>query len=775
MVHIFPTNRAVRSFYLAQSKKNQLLPKAYSIQSFFEYALHVKDKIRADNLIRTLCMQEAIDFDAFEELHIPRNFMAFVKHEDYLFRFFEELSAEEVNFDALKNADTYALYDEHLTILKTVYERYVKALEARGYYDLITLRKNYTLDNEFIVATKEITLHHEGYLSNFELRVFSEISKIVPLHVKMVATQFNSTETKRLFNLTCSKPKAISGLLFAKEFKKRDLDVDLKVKVAPFNQRNLQVGFVFDQIARFVNDGLDPENIVVVLPDESFATTLRMYDKNRVLNFAMGISVTTTFLYKKWHANYTFLKQQNQENRHRQDRYGSMPSWQDWWNKRVDFKQFLKLFDDYELASKPLKELLEKEFSRFKRLFDWQKNLLFKDGVELFLHELAKQSLDDVNGGPVTVLGLLETRGVHFDGVIIVDFNDSLIPKKSQKDWFLSSSLRAHAGLPDSQARENLQRHYYYRLLMQASHKALSYVQNEQSMPSSFLHSFEQIRLEYNPSFLAASFMPKRVEISKTNLDFSQKHDLLSYPISASRLKTLLTCKRRYYYQYIQKLEDVKLPHDGLDSLDIGTAIHSAFEKLYTTLDEDVLTNKRVWKNRIKSYLKTTLEPSLHWELESGIWENRFNKICDIEISRFKEGWRPWKLEESITCKFHQFTLHGRIDRIDRHEDGRLEVLDYKTGTILQSGPKTLQNRIDFQLVFYHILASTLGSVYNVGYYDLNQGRIVHENNMESLKDRLLEALEENRIIFDFEKTSKQSHCNRCPFARLCQRKSQWS
>ena len=96
-------------------------------------------------------------------------------------------------------------------------------------------------------------------------------------------------------------------------------------------------------------------------------------------------------------------------------------------------------------------------------------------------------SQDDVRGGKVTVLGVLETRGVAYKGVIVVDFNDEFVPKRSQKDLFLSSAVRAQAGLPTKRDRENLQRYYYHQLFSKAQKIAIAFVKNETSMPSRFL------------------------------------------------------------------------------------------------------------------------------------------------------------------------------------------------------------------------------------------------------------------------------------------------
>ncbi len=51
-------------------------------------------------------------------------------------------------------------------------------------------------------------------------------------------------------------------------------------------------------------------------------------------------------------------------------------------------------------------------------------------------------------------MGVLETRGVSFRGVVIVDFNEGIVPASSSKDMFLNSAVRAFAGLHTRNDRE---------------------------------------------------------------------------------------------------------------------------------------------------------------------------------------------------------------------------------------------------------------------------------------------------------------------------------
>ena len=770
MVHIFPTNRAVRAFYEETPEADRLLEKAYSLQSFFEEAIYVKGFKRADTLIRDLCMQEAIKFDSFKELKIPTEFMAFVKYSDYLFRFFSEISSEKKSFHELLMADTYANYEEHLKILEKVYDRYCKKLEDIGYFDSITVVKNYTIDEEFLASLKEITIYHDGYFSPFEHEVFTKISKKIPLFVKAASTPYNQKEIEKIYNTKIQSGFLTQGRWLEQPTLTKELPTSLNVTTSSFSQRSLQVGFVFDQITRFLEQNIAPQRIAVVLPDDSFADFLRLYDKNRILNFAMGFSYKESEFYKKLNANWKLLNTKNTENHLRVERLGELKGWSEAWQRSVNFNEFAEL-----LEIKDSDETIQKVLLKSKRVFEWFGTLVFKDAITLFLQELGKQRVDDVGGGPVTVMGVLETRGSSYEGVIIPDFNESLIPKRSKKDLFLSSQIRSFASMPTSFDREQLQRYFYHKLLAQARIRAISYVENEEEMPSRFLDSFNKEYWSYDPEKLLF-FMPFGKELDPIKEVPKTKHQITNKPLSASRLRTLLTCHRQYYYKYIEQIPQPNYPADGLEAAKVGSAIHKAFEKIYKNpINEKIFTDKEFWLQSIKEALYSSLEPSLWWEFEAGIWAKRVEFIAQKEMERFEKGWRPYKLEEALFCDFEGISLKGIIDRIDKNPEGMLEVLDYKSGQTLQQGPKSVENRVDFQLIFYYILASSLGEVANVGYFDLKEGGIVYEKTLQDSLDRVSQILKESVFLEDFEMTTKKTNCTYCPYVLLCQRGRRWS
>jgi len=239
--------------------------------------------------------------------------LSFLKNSSYLFRFFEELANEKTAISTLKMADTYATFDEHLDILENLLQRYTKALEEKSLYDKITLPEVYEINEDFIMQHEEgFLLHLEGFLNNYEIELLSKIAKLKPLCISLHVNEFNHKMIKvsqEHFGLTLQ-----TGYSYILDITKGKIEQEKKlskssphIDIKGFSSRLLQSSFVHEKINAFVKEGIAPEDIVVVLPDESFAPTLKRLDNWRNLNFAMGESFTDSVLYKTLEALEKFL------------------------------------------------------------------------------------------------------------------------------------------------------------------------------------------------------------------------------------------------------------------------------------------------------------------------------------------------------------------------------------------------------------------------------------------------------------------------------------
>ena len=775
---IFPTSRAIRHELLSFEKSTTFLQKYITISEFIERSCIVEGFKKIDNDTRVLLLLEASDFKEFENLQIERNFFTFTQNSSYIFSLFTELSGEKVELDDLELADTYGDYEEHITILKALYARYEKLCLEKKIFDPIFLPKWYEFNIEYIKSLGEIKLIVEGYLTAFEIEILQRCSEVAELTLEMTTTKFNQKVRERFESLGFSLK---SGYRYLLDFNKREIVSQEKmtdntnIECFGFSEQILQAAFVKQKVYEYIQRGLACEDIVVILPNESFASTLKLYDSETNFNFAMGEGFSRTEAYMHLNAVCEYIENPTVQNGARLQRYGS--SFYELLSpiyyadmKEIDFKELIERYMD-SLHVSSHKKVIEEElysFTKLKHLYD---ELNLKSTLHLFMQRLMQRSIDDVRGGKITVMGVLESRYVDYKGVIIVDFNDSNVPKRSEKDLFLNSDIRAHANLPTQNDRENLQKHYYSLLINRAEHVSISYVASTATMPSRFLTQLGIQPKEAENETAFAAILHKSVVQEKKELDeeIVCEYDFSKVRLSATSLKTFLECRRRYYYRHIMHLAKHELPQDFPTENQIGLDLHEALKNVY--MKRSVYTDKRELQSAIfKELERISGSSSLeHYQLK--LWNKKLNSFVDNELERFKQGYEVYDCEKSLTCSFAGMELTGQIDRMDI-KDERLFVLDYKSGKYPLYTTRTLEKATDFQLEFYYLLASTIKKVGGCGYYDLNSGKIVDEalleEKLELLGRHLKEMLEQKS--FSFLKTEDENKCKYCEFVYLCGR-----
>ncbi len=770
MLHIFPTSRMVREFYNSH-KEDTLLPYAVSIGNFESKAILVPDLKLASQEIRILLLQRACDFDNFKKLKIPSEFLAFLSNSSYIFRFFEELAVEQKTCNDLKNADVYAEYDEHLDILDLLQKRYIKLLEQNGYYDSISLPSLYQLNKDYLQRFEKISLHVEGFLNAYEWDLFKQISSFLDVKIYIHINAYNQKMRDLFANENINLPK--SGF-FEVNLNDKSYEALEENKTKPsistksFSQRSLQIGYINEQISNFIDDGLAPEEIAVILPDEKLAPLLKAYDRANNLNFAMGFPFAQTQIFQKLNSIYEFIKEDNPKTRNSLQRHelqDKIISFKDAWANEMDYEKFEKLIDDLDLnLDQKAQKIFQNELYHLQIIL-LHINLKLSQIFKLFLQRLSQVSIDDVGGGRVVVMGVLETRGVRYKALIIPDFNDEFIPRFVNKDMFLSSKVREYAGLPSLRDRENLQRYFYHSLIQNAQKVAICFVEDENSLASRFLQSLEFKKDERydEKSYASLLFEPKEKAKLFIQKDLIHKNNILEKPLSSSRLKKFLTCKRGYYLSEIMSIEYEDLPSDSLGAQDIGIFLHSSLQELYE--GGESFLDARSLHLRLKDLLFKKFHKDPRWLLERELWQKKLMAFCEHEIDHFKQGWKPFAFEVKLNCFFEGVRLEGRIDRIDKNKNGEFCVLDYKSGKISMPNQKAIEKMIDFQLQFYYLLVQNkYKNVSKAGFYDLNKPSIIWEDLMDEKIEKLSQILQEIKAQKEINFALDEKDCVYSPY-----------
>ena len=768
---VYTTARCVREAVAQWSEG--FLPHTMTMGEFLSRAYVSVGKIVPDEDLRLLAMHEASDFSGFTALNIERNFFSFIQNSEYLFRFFEELSSEQVSVETLQSVDVYGEYEEHIAILKRLRERYGEICTREGWADRIFNSEHATLQHDFLRNFDSITIVVEGYLSRYEIALLQECAKHLELTLLYNTTAYNRKMTARFEEMGFELKEDMEYRLSLSEIRiisEQLLSLNRSVTCEVFHIRLAQIGFIKASVEAFVEGGLAPEKIAVVLPDEDAAQMLKEFDSEGNFNFAMGKPFSNSTMYRELESITLFLDEASVLNRERIRNIKSDVI--DWFKARYaqkfQFSQLEELIVLWEDSDAESIEIIQDELHRFSHLTHALEQMDFRAVFRIFMNRLRQRSIDDVRGGKITVMGLLETRGVAFDGVVIVDFNEGYVPHKSEKDLFLNSKTREYAGLPSAHDRESLQKHYYSILFNRAKKVAIGCVQNTESVPSRFLL---QLGIKSIPSvyryeevlFPAACFNERQIRMYESEYDFTAQ------PLSASGIKTFLSCKRQFYYRYIEHLRDHELPRDLSEERDIGNELHSALERVYK-LQEQYPSAAQIKEALYSLWEEKKSNDSLERYMKR-LWIDKLDPFYASEASRFTSGMRVLYTEKEVSVEVEGIRLNGRIDRIDEN-GGELEVIDYKSGKYPDTDKEPKESDVDYQLSVYALLAGELGKVARCGYYDLGKGELKFEQFLEAKITKLREILATmaSERVWNWEMCEDLSRCRYCPYVYLCHR-----
>ncbi|MDA3043136.1 MULTISPECIES: PD-(D/E)XK nuclease family protein [unclassified Campylobacter] len=799
-LRVFTTYRSLKE---AVNRAEGGIVFAESLSEFYKKAVFVNGFDECGQIERTLFMQEAVKNtkNANEKLRFPSEFFEFMQHKDYLFKFFKELASEKVSLQTLDFSDTYAQYSEHFEILKELLQNYQNFLQNAKSYDEITLPQIYELNENYLKRFDSIEIDIDGNPSKFEFEILKRASQVTQIYLNFKASKFNQ-KTLRSISELC-------GLNFESGFSyKLNLSENkiLESYTAPipqnseivlkgFELRALQACYIFEKISKFISLGINPEKIAVILPDEKFAKTLKALDekinKNApMLNFAMGESVRDSLFGVSLAKISECIKENIRPNFNPQylnlgkDTPRDLPNEYDLFfkeagiseeifdkfrenfNKSVEFEVFDACINELLRAVKTKNDALANKLKSPKFLIKilnekFGENLTLSNLIDLFLGELKNVKLDDINGGKVTVMGLLESRGASFEAVIIPDFNDDFVPKRSEGEMFLNSTLRAKAGLISHKDREDLQRFYYSCLIFGAKKVAICYHDMAEKSPSRFLKNFntQEDMDEFSMQDYLRIFNGKIYEKPEFS-DFTPKmeHDFFAEPVSHARFDTFSTCKRKYYYSYILNIkEGLKF---GEDNASMGNILHEAFEEYYAKYP------KFDYAKFVEIYLKKAMKKNV--DFYSIYYDLCRVKFLAKTIVEHEQKWNFAQSEANFDgVKFNEFaTISGKIDRIDTNESGDRFIIDYKRGDY---------NAKSMQLKFYKALLGD--DEMEAAYLSLRDKKFAFDENEKddagkSAFEILSEKFEEIRALCEseisFERASKSGACKYCAYKIIC-------
>ncbi|GAA9508348.1 ATP-dependent deoxyribonuclease AddB [Helicobacter pylori] len=764
---VFSSTRRLKHFYLEQGEG--FLPNAMSMGSFFEQAFYIPNKKKIPNNARLILMIDTIKAIAKEKKSIleglllfENSFLGYLESTSFLFDLFDELSSACIKLNELSSKDIYLDYEKHLEVLEMIYKRYIKKLEELGFYDKIMQEKP-TILKEFFEHFSSIEWHLDGFMSVFERQCLLEVAELVPITLHLSCDKYNQKFLEFL-NL-----KLETDCDYSIDFKTQKIlsqtfnDQKIEPKLYANSSYLKQSALVLQTIEEYLQQDNDPNKMAIITPNADFLPFLKLLDKNNNLNFAMGLGAKNS----PYHTELVKILEDLETSGF--DLSAS---------PLLDLENLtLALLEQQSSKEKaPLKEVHSQIMHQYHLLKDTLKNYSLKDLLHLYLQEFeANFRLDDSSGGKIRVMDTLETRGMQFDKIVIVDFNETCVPSLKDCDLFLNSALRKSLNLPTLLDKKNLQKHYYYQLFKNSKEMVLSYIESETSKVSNMLLELD---LPIEPIKDAYTlFAPSPLK------DYQEEEIKAAIPkdfsFSASSLNAFLTCKRRFYYHYIKRFKES--PKDESNSA-VGSLLHELLKEAY---EKD--KNPYALEESLIQLLKTRGNITSKERLDTLIALKKIQAFYVKEKERFNAKIKILNLEKSFETTIQGVAFKGRIDRIDKTTDNEMILLDYKFKSDLKldnmsktqrrglSPIEIAQISTDYQMAIYAFALKNLGykGPIKAFFYDLRKGELLEEEEltlqakMHYLESSLIPKLKQE---IDFEKTPEVKDCEYCSFKDMCNR-----
>ncbi len=764
---VFSSTRRLKHFYLEQGEG--FLPSAMSMGNFFEQAFYIPNQKKIPNSARLILMIDTIKAIAKEKksaleglLLFENSFLGYLESTSFLFDLFDELSSACIKLNELSSKDIYLDYEKHLEVLEMIYDRYVKKLEELGFYDKIMQEKP-TILKEFFEHFSSIEWYLDGFMSVFERQCLLEVAELVPITLHLSCDKYNQKFLEFL-NL-----KLETDCDYSIDFKTQKIlsQTPKRQKIEPKLYANSsylkQSALVLQTIEEYLQKDNDPNKMAIITPNADFLPFLKLLDQNNNLNFAMGLGAKNSPYYTELVKILEDLETSGFD-------LSASPL--------LDLENLtLPLLEQQSSKEKaPLKEAHSQIMHQYHLLKDTLKNYSLKDLLHLYLQEFeANFRLDDSSGGKIRVMDTLETRGMQFDKIVIVDFNETCVPSLKDCDLFLNSALRKSLNLPTLLDKKNLQKHYYYQLFKNSKEITLSYIESETSKASNMLL---ELNLHIEPIKDAYTlFAPSPLK------DYQEEEIKAAIPkdfsFSASSLNAFLTCKRRFYYHYMKRFKES--PKDENNSV-VGSLIHELLKEAY---EKD--KNPYALEERLIWLLETRENITPKERLDTLVALKKIQAFYLKEKERFNTEITILDLEKSFETIIQGVIFKGRIDRIDKTADNEIILLDYKFKNDLKLDNMSEKQRkslrpieiaqisTDYQMAIYAFALKNLGykDPIKAFFYDLRKGELLEEDElilqakMDHLEFSLIPKLKQE---IDFKKTLEVKDCEYCSFKDMCNR-----
>lgn len=385
--------------------------------------------------------------------------------------------------------------------------------------------------------------------------------------------------------------------------------------------------------------------------------------------------------------------------------------------------------------------------NRLKELMDAGDLTVDTATLERLTGQLFQSTGVPFHGEPVVgiqVMGVLETRNLDFDHVLLLSANEGNLPKGINDASFIPYSIRHAYGLTTIDNKVAIYAYYFYSLIQRATDVTMTYNNATEDGHTGEMSRFMlQLMVESGHPIVRRSLQagqePKRKEETDITKDKAVEEQLNRFTsLSPTAINTYLRCQKRFFYRYIAHIEEPDTPdEDAIDNRIFGNIFHKACQNIYLSFagpgdvacdekgEPQLLHPLTIRQGDIDSYLKSKMrieevvddafrEELFHVKRQgfrpeyNGLQLINRNVIVSYvrQLLRLDSRHTPFtilglelKVFDTVTFTAgsaeRTLQIGGSIDRLDavasELRGERIRVIDYKTGNKAQAKIKTIE------------------------------------------------------------------------------------
>jgi hypothetical protein len=703
------------------------------------------------------------DFDTLDLYLVdPSSLFTFLSEAKSIERWGEEYGEEQAGTWITPNTQAYfKLYDS----LLEVYIRLKSRLEVKGTtYRGLAYRKLV----ELLEAGKSLGFK-QIYFVGFNALSKSEESIIRLLLKKNVAQTLWDVDEYYLKNRfhragnwlrdysNPGNPAYLSRGAF--HWMERDLlDKPKRVEIIGLANPSAQIFVAIEQIRAWQEEHGDLEQVALVLGDESLLDSLMPYlgeFKDR-LNITMGYSLKKSQVFSLIELWWSLVPLEKYPvslvkslKEHPLMHSIKVPSWKEtdlylaqvpaggniFISSQSSFLECLQTLirlltdilyktdkEDWDAESQAILQALT-VLDKLEELATIHSFISVKSGQALCKQLLQQQKMtfEGAENRSLHVMGLLETRTLDFDRVIVLSLNEGSLPGTRKRESLIPVDIANMSAfsLPTFTQADAVTSYHFYRLLQRPKEAVLVYVQNESSS-AEVSRFIRQIRFDWsklNPNleliepsiqFNADHVVEEEVEhrIAKTPELIAQIKDILeNRGFSPSSVAMFASCSLKYYFSQIVNLRQEKQREDEMGADVFGTWLHKVLELVDSQLIEaggwedgfSVTEKKALIEPLLAQAMAEIREKEGNFEVEKG-FNYVLQDVAKTLLGSYFEQSSTWyperikllaveqKLETTVMIpvgsEMWPVKMKGRIDRMDLKGESVLRIVDYKTGKV---------------------------------------------------------------------------------------------